>query len=77
MDGSLASMPPALIQTGSREMVYVDAELMSERLSQAGVPCELQVWERQVHVFQAAAGLLPEAPAPSARSAGSSARPHP
>ena len=60
VDGSLASMPPALIQTGSQEMVYVDAELMSERLSQAGVPCELQVWERQVHVFQAAAGLLPE-----------------
>ncbi|AOW93086.1 esterase [Rhodococcus sp. WMMA185] len=60
VDGILAPMPPALIQTGSQEMVYVDAELMSERLSLAGVPCELQVWERQVHVFQAAAGLLPE-----------------
>ncbi|MEV0948202.1 alpha/beta hydrolase [Rhodococcus sp. NPDC049939] len=60
VDGLLAPMPPALIQTGSQEMVYVDAELMSERLSLAGVPCELQVWERQVHVFQAAAGLLPE-----------------
>ncbi|WP_072688251.1 alpha/beta hydrolase [Rhodococcus marinonascens] len=60
VDGILAPMPPALIQTGSQEMVYADAELLSERLSQAGVPCELQVWERQVHVFQAAAGLLPE-----------------
>jgi acetyl esterase/lipase len=27
----------------------------------AGIPCEFQVWSRQVHVFQAAAGWLPEA----------------
>lgn len=60
VDGVLHDMPPALIQTGSEEMIYPDAELMAERLSQAGVSCELQVWERQVHVFQAAAGLIPE-----------------
>lgn len=60
VDGDLAAMPPALIQTGSQEMVCPDAELMAERLSNAGVPCELQVWEKQVHVFQAAAGMLPE-----------------
>ncbi len=54
-------MPPTLIQTGSEEMTYVDAELMAARLAGAGVHCELQVWERQVHVFQAAAGIVPEA----------------
>ena len=38
-----------------------DAEVMANRLVSAGVPCELQVWERQVHVFQAAASWVPEA----------------
>jgi acetyl esterase/lipase len=57
----LADMPPALIQIGSREVLMADAELMANRLVSAGVPCDLQVWERQVHVFQAAASWLPEA----------------
>ncbi len=41
-------------------MTYVDAELMARRLQLAGVSAELQVWEKQVHVFQAAAGIVPE-----------------
>lgn len=57
----LADMPPALIHIGSREVLMADAELMANRLVSAGVPCELQVWDRQVHVFQAAAGWVPEA----------------
>lgn len=60
VDADLVGMPPALIQTGSEEMTYVDAELMAHRLAAAGVPAELQIWERQVHVFQAAAGVVPE-----------------
>jgi acetyl esterase/lipase len=38
-----------------------DAELMANRLVAAGIPCDLQVWENQVHVFQAAAAWVPEA----------------
>ncbi|SUE13349.1 carboxylesterase [Rhodococcus gordoniae] len=60
VDLDLSEMPPALIQTGSEEMTYVDAELMARRLQFAGVAAELQVWEKQVHVFQAAAGVVPE-----------------
>ncbi|WP_277371364.1 alpha/beta hydrolase [Rhodococcus rhodochrous] len=60
VDLDLSEMPPALIQTGSEEMTYVDAELMARRLQLAGVSAELQVWEKQVHVFQAAAGVVPE-----------------
>ena len=60
VDGVLTGLPPTLIQTGSEEMIYADAELMAQRLAEAGVHCRLQVWERQVHVFQAAAGLVPE-----------------
>ncbi|MGN0042015.1 MULTISPECIES: alpha/beta hydrolase [unclassified Rhodococcus (in: high G+C Gram-positive bacteria)] len=60
VDLDLTGMPPALIQTGSEEMVYTDARLMGERLEAAGVPAEVQVWEKQIHVFQAAAGVVPE-----------------
>jgi acetyl esterase/lipase len=57
----LADMPPSLIHVGSREVLMADAELMANRLVSAGVPCDLQVWEKQVHVFQAAASWVPEA----------------
>ena len=57
----LGDMPPALIHIGSREVLMADAELMANRLVSAGVPCDLQVWDRQVHVFQAAASWIPEA----------------
>ncbi|MGA9870404.1 MAG: alpha/beta hydrolase, partial [Rhodococcus sp. (in: high G+C Gram-positive bacteria)] len=60
VDADLAGLPPVLIQAGSTEMVLADAELMAERLDEAGVDCELQVWEDQVHVFQAA-DFVPEA----------------
>jgi acetyl esterase/lipase len=60
VDADLAGLPPVLIQAGSTEMVLADAELMAIRLEEAGVECELQVWEDQVHVFQAA-DFLPEA----------------
>ncbi|MGW5322858.1 MULTISPECIES: alpha/beta hydrolase family protein [Rhodococcus] len=33
---------------------------MADRLADAGMACDLQVWDRQVHIFQAAADLLPE-----------------
>ena len=58
---SLADLPPSLISIGSQEILMADAELMANRLVSAGIPCELQVWDRQVHVFHAAASWLPEA----------------
>lgn len=59
MDG----LPPVLIQVGSQEILLSDAELMANLLVAVGVRCELHVWDRQVHVFQAAASWLPEAKA--------------
>lgn len=59
--GDLETLPPTLIQVGSTEVLLPDAELMGRRLAAAGVPCRLQVWDRQPHVFQAAADLVPEA----------------
>lgn len=51
--GDLRRLPPALIQAGSIEVLRHDAELMAGRMEQAGVPCRLQIWNGQVHVFQA------------------------
>jgi acetyl esterase/lipase len=59
--GELRGLPPSLIQVSSAEIVHPDAESMAAALVAAGVDCELQVWDHQVHVFQAAAGFLPEA----------------
>jgi acetyl esterase/lipase len=61
VDSELAGMPPSLIQVGSTELLLPDAELMAERLAEAGADCEVQVWDRQVHVFQAGADFVPEA----------------
>ena len=58
---ALHGLPPSLIQASSAEMVFPDAVSMAEALSAADVDVELQVWDHQVHVFQAAAGVLPEA----------------
>lgn len=61
VDMPLADMPPVLLHVGSREVLLADAELMANRLVAAGVPCEFTVWDRQVHVFHAAASWVPEA----------------
>jgi acetyl esterase/lipase len=60
-DADLSVLPPTLIQAGSVEALLSDAEQMTDRLATAGVPVRLQIWEGQVHVFQAFADLVPEA----------------
>lgn len=54
-------LPPTLLQVSSTECLYDDGVRLAEALAAAGVHCELEVWAKQVHVFQAAAGLLPAA----------------
>ena len=60
VNADLTAMPPTLIICGEDEVLRVDAELMAERLLDAGVRCTLQVWERQVHAFPVIADLNPE-----------------
>ncbi len=60
VNADLRNMPPTLIQVGSHEMLLEDSELIAERLAQAGVPCELQIWDRQPHVFPVFADVIPE-----------------
>jgi epsilon-lactone hydrolase len=56
----LAGLPPVLLTAGSSEVLCSDAEELARLLAAAGVRCTLQVWERQVHVFQAFGRLVPE-----------------
>jgi acetyl esterase/lipase len=60
VDSDLTQLPPTLIQARSSEALLCDAELMAARLAAAGVPCRLQIWERQLHVFQAYSQVIPE-----------------
>jgi monoterpene epsilon-lactone hydrolase len=54
-------LPPFLIQAGGADALRADAEHLAEVLIKIGVPCELQIWRGQMHVFQVLHGLVPEA----------------
>ncbi|MCV7408362.1 esterase [Mycobacterium florentinum] len=54
-------LPPTLIHVSGSEVLLHDAQLAAQRLATAGVPVEVQVWPGQIHVFQFAAPLIPEA----------------
>ena len=60
VNADLAGMPPSLIICAEGEVLRLDAELMTERLVEAGVPCTLQIWEGQVHAFPVFTELTPE-----------------
>jgi monoterpene epsilon-lactone hydrolase len=46
---------------GDREVVLSDSERLAERAHDHGVDVELRIWEGVWHVFQMAAGIVPEA----------------
>ena len=58
LDEDLSELPPTLIQVGTREVLAAGAHELAAHIAAAGVSCELQVWDGQFHVFQAAAALL-------------------
>ncbi len=49
-DALLRGLPPTLLQVGSTEVLYDDATRTAQRIADAGVATELQVYERQPHV---------------------------
>lgn len=48
----LAGFPPTLIQVGTHEILFSDAERLAERMKAAGTECRLEVWEGMWHDFQ-------------------------
>lgn len=54
-------LPPTLIQAGGAEMLAADARHLHRMLSETGTRSTLEIWPGQMHVFQAAARVVPEA----------------
>jgi acetyl esterase/lipase len=61
LDHIRPGLPPTLIHVSGSEVLLHDAQLATQRLATAGVPIEVQVWPGQIHVFQLAAPMIPEA----------------
>jgi acetyl esterase/lipase len=58
--GDPAGLPPSFIQVGSDEILLDDSVQWGERLREAGVDAEVEVWPRMPHVWQLSARILPE-----------------
>jgi acetyl esterase/lipase len=54
-------LPRTLIHVSGSEVVLHDARLAARRLAAAGVPAEVRIWPGQIHDFQLAAPVVPEA----------------
>jgi acetyl esterase/lipase len=61
LDHIEAGLPPTLIHVSGSEVLLHDARLAARRLAAAGVAVQLRVWPGQMHVFQIAAPMVPEA----------------
>ena len=56
----LHGLPPLLVQVGSAELLFSDAERLAKSAAQAGVDVEFQIGEGLPHVYQSSADA-PEA----------------
>jgi acetyl esterase/lipase len=56
-----AGLPRTLIHVSGSEVLLHDAQLAARRLAEVGVPAEVRIWPGQVHDFQLAAPIVPEA----------------
>ena len=54
-------LPRTLIHVSGSEVLLHDAQLAANRLAAVGVPAEVRVWPGQIHDFQLAAPMVPEA----------------
>jgi epsilon-lactone hydrolase len=54
-------LPRTLIHVSGSEVLPHDAQLAARELAAAGVPVEIRIWPGQIHVFQLAAPIAPEA----------------
>ncbi|RWA20658.1 hypothetical protein MBRU_03080 [Mycolicibacterium brumae DSM 44177] len=61
LDHIQPGLPRTLIHVSGSEVLLHDARLAARRLAAAGVPTEVRVWRGQIHDFQMAAPLIPEA----------------
>ncbi len=61
LDHIESGMCPTLIHVSGAEAMLQDAKLVAHSLAGVGVPVQLRVWPGQMHVFQIAGPVVPEA----------------
>ena len=61
LDHIKPGLPRTLIHVSGSEVLLHDARLAASRLAAVGVPAEVRVWPGQIHDFQLAAPMVPEA----------------
>lgn len=61
LDHIESGLPRTLIHVSGSEVLLYDARLAAAKLAAAGVPAEVRIWPGQIHDFQLAAPLVPEA----------------
>jgi acetyl esterase/lipase len=61
LDHLKPGLPRTLIHVSGSEVLLHDARLAARRLAAAGVPAEVRVWPGQIHDFQLAVPVVPEA----------------
>lgn len=59
--GDFSDFPPMLVQVGSEEMLWSDAERLAKSAKECGVDVTFKTWEGLWHVFQSKAETVPEA----------------
>jgi acetyl esterase/lipase len=61
LDHLRPGLPRTLIHVSGSEVLLHDARLAARRLAAVGVPAEVRIWPGQIHDFQLAAPVVPEA----------------
>jgi acetyl esterase/lipase len=61
LDHIESGLPRTLIHVSGSEVLLHDARLAAGKLAAAGVPAEVRIWPGQIHDFQLAAPVVPEA----------------
>lgn len=59
--GDFQGLPPLLVHAGDIEGLRDDALAVKERADEAGVPCELRIFEDMFHAFHVLAAICPQA----------------
>ncbi|BBZ21988.1 alpha/beta hydrolase [Mycolicibacter hiberniae] len=60
-EAELRGLGPFLLQVGNDEMLRNDAFVLADKLTAAGVPNWVQIWDRALHMFQLSFDVNPDA----------------
>jgi uncharacterized protein YbjT (DUF2867 family) len=58
LDGDLSTMPPVRIHVGDAEVLLDDSLRFAEKAEEAGLDCEVHVWDGMIHVFPSNFAML-------------------